>query len=185
LLHSAAFSCVLGSTPATSKSTSLKLPAPQHFRSKEPFFSPHEFMKRLIYVAFYIRSLDLGFGYPLAKSYSPSALGWPLSAPNTLGLLPSELFSSPAVERAFQLLLSTLALIKKTSRLSLRASAASSGQSDRPLPLLPEGLVRVRGSCSPGTFDLSGSLLFLVSPQGISTSGFPSRRSTYIRLTAS
>jgi hypothetical protein len=70
-------------------------------------------MKRLIYVAFYIRSLDLGFGYPLAKSYSPSALGWPLSAPNTLGLLPSELFSSPAVERAFQLLLSTLALIKK------------------------------------------------------------------------
>lgn len=45
----------------------------------------------------------LGFGYPLHVFLQFSNPGRPLSAPNTLGLRPSELFSSQMIDEEFPL----------------------------------------------------------------------------------
>jgi len=101
----------------------------------------------------------LGFGYPLKRSFRSPLPRKLLSAPNALGLRSSELSSFPGVGGSFRTSLSTLALPKKTFRLSSGASVAfNSPQKSRSLLWLPEGLVRVRDLCSPELSHLSGSL---------------------------
>jgi hypothetical protein len=81
-----------------------------------------------------------------------------LSTPNTPGLRPSELSSSPGIALIFQPKLPLSRSPTKPTRLSNGASAASSPGKSRVPTALPEGLVRGGTFCSPGLFDLSGSL---------------------------
>jgi len=69
----------------------VSFPALQHFRTREPFFSPPLSRRRRRNVALTLRSLTLGFGYPLDEMvWLPHPWG-SLSTPNALGLRSSEL----------------------------------------------------------------------------------------------
>jgi len=69
----------------------VSFPALQHFRIWEPFFSLPLSRKRRRNVALVLRSLTLGFGYPLDEMvWLPHPWG-SLSIPNALGLRSSEL----------------------------------------------------------------------------------------------
>jgi hypothetical protein len=90
------------------------LPALQHLRIPEPFFSPPLSRWRRENVALFPRSLTLGFGYPLGEIVwlqDPRSF---LSNPNALGLRSSELFSFRVIGRSSRTLLSALALSDKT-----------------------------------------------------------------------
>lgn len=107
-------------------------------------------------VAYTRKVSPTGFGYPLGD-LSDLNPGKRISASNALGVHPSELFSSPVIERFSRILLSALALSYKT-RLNLVAALQRFDPTEEAVPLsAPEGLVRVRTSCSLGSFNLSGS----------------------------
>jgi len=71
----------------------------QHLRIREPFFSLPLSWKRRRNLALILRSLTLGFGYPLDEMVWLSHPGGPLSIPNALGLRSSELSSFRAIEK--------------------------------------------------------------------------------------
>jgi hypothetical protein len=97
-----------------------------------------------------------GFGYPLDGVSLPHP--WkPLSAPHTLGLSPSELFSSPGVEKRSPIFPSALALSTQTFSAWIPCLSGFLPPDKPCLFLPPEGLVRAETSCSPGLSDLSGS----------------------------
>jgi hypothetical protein len=107
-------------------------------------------------VAYTLKVSPTGFGYPLGD-LSHSNPGKRFSASNALGVHPPELFSSPVIERSSRISLSALALSYKTPK-NLVAALQRLPPTEKAVPLIaPEGLVRVGTSCSPGSFDLSGS----------------------------
>jgi hypothetical protein len=118
-----------------------------------------------------------GFGYPLC-GVSHSKPGKPLSVPNTLGLRPSKLFSSPMIDSPFRINLSAPALSYKTlsDLVSALQRLTPTGKAV-PLLLLPRGLVRVGAYCSLGLSDLLGLLLPLTHEVSFSLTSAPSRTS--------
>lgn len=81
-----------GNSPKTPRWSSLAL---QHFRTRGPFFFTLPFEKASEKFAFLFRSSVPRVWLPSLRLFSPPSPRKPLSAPNTLGLLPSELSSSP------------------------------------------------------------------------------------------
>jgi len=130
-------------------------------RSRNPSF--HSFRNVRVALPCLPGSLTLGFGYPLDE-LSQSLNPWkPFSAPHTLGLLLSKLFSSIAIERKFPLSLSALALFTQTLTAWIRRF---SGLIPRwkPYPFsLPDGLDPV-GALAP-----SGLLTSQALPPGLAS----------------
>jgi len=119
-----------------------------------------------------LRSLTLGFGYPLDEMVWLSHPGGSLSIPNALGLRSSELFSSRVIEKPFQVSLSALALPGKTlTTLPRRFSGLLPPRKPCPF-VLPKCLARVGTSCSLELYDLSGSPS--VVPWKRASTSFPS-----------
>jgi hypothetical protein len=115
----------------------------QHIRMREPFFSLPLSRKRRRNVALILRSLTLGFGYPLDEMVWLSHPWECLSIPNALGLRSSEPSSSRAIEKPFQAPLSAPALSGKTD-LTLPRRSSGFLPPRKPCPcLLPESLARV------------------------------------------
>jgi hypothetical protein len=83
----------------------------------------------------------------------------PVSAPNALGLRPTELSSFPVIEQSFRIILSVPALSYKTLS-GLVPALQRLGPTEKAVPtrLLPEGLTRGRAGCSLGPSDLLGFL---------------------------
>jgi hypothetical protein len=144
------------STSAPTSSTSLELSCPSAFPDPTALlFAP---------VAKSVRTAlpcspkvpCSGFGYPL-HGVSPSNPWEPLSTPNTLGLRPSEPFSSPGIEMTLSSLSSAPALSYQTSPAWYRRSSGFLPPEKPSSFTRPGGLVRVGGSCSPGPSGLSGS----------------------------
>jgi hypothetical protein len=135
----------------------ISFSALQHFRIREPFFSLPRSRKRRRTVALVLRSLTLGFGYPLDEMAWLPHPGGPLSAPNALGLRSSELSSSRVIEKPFQVPLPLLHFPAKPLRPCPGAPAACSHPESRAPSLPPECLARVGTSCSLELSDLAGS----------------------------
>jgi len=96
-----------------------------------------------------------GFGYPLDDACSLGPRG-SLSTLNALGVPPSELSSSPAVESRFPKTLPRLHFRKKPLQLLSCASVASSHRKSRVPSALSEGLIRSGTPGSPGVSRLPG-----------------------------
>jgi len=113
------------------------LSALQHMRTREPHFSPpFEGVPPALPCQ---QEVPLGgFGYPFSGFQFPGP-GKPFSAPNALGLRPSELFSGPVIGGPFPDPLSARALFHKTHRLCTGASAAYSHQASRTPGCYPSG----------------------------------------------
>jgi hypothetical protein len=128
----------------------------QHFRIREPFFSLPLLWQRRRNVALLLRSLTLGFGYPLNEMVWLSHPRESLSVPNALGLRSSELCSFQVIEKPSQALLSTRALSGKTlPTLPRRFSGLLPPR--KPSPFVPPKCLAWVGSfCSLEPFDLSG-----------------------------
>jgi len=115
----------------------------QHLRIREPFFSLPLSWKRRRNLALILRSLTLGFGYPLDEMVWLSHPGGPLSIPNALGLRSSELSSFRVIEKPFREFLSAPALSGKTC-MTLPRRSSGLLPPRKPCPsLLPESLARV------------------------------------------
>jgi hypothetical protein len=152
----------------------ISFSALQHFRIREPFFSLPLLWQRRRNVALILRSLTLGFGYPLNEMVWFSHPWESLSVPNALGLRSSELCSFQVIEKPFQILLSTLALSGKTlPTLPRRSSDLLPPR--KPSPFVPPKCLAWVGSyCSLEPFDLSGFPSVGPYVWGISTRTFPS-----------
>lgn len=98
-----------------------------------------------------------GVWLPTWRVFKPLLPWRPISAPNAHGLHSSEPCLLPGDRIDVPAVLSAPALSHKTSRPCAGASAAYS-HLEKPSPfVLPRGLVRAGGICSPEYFDLSGS----------------------------